>query len=166
MPPKSDDAQRKRITKHAGNTFWHETTHDNTATTYASGDAIGSVGELEVPSSPEGSGGGINRVITVTCTESQAAPLRIHFFRREIPDVTDDAAFAPNRETLRKSAGYIDIVAGDYLTFGTLRFAYKKATNVDFSCPGGSLYYVVEARGAPVWAAANAIDINFGNWPD
>jgi hypothetical protein len=163
MAAKNDDAQNKRITEHAGNTYWHETTHDNTATTYASGDVIGTVGQLDVPGD---GGGGIIRAITVVSTESQAAPLRIHFFRRAMAAAADDAAFAPSREVLRKHAGYIDINAGDYLTFGTLRFAYKKAANIDFSVPGGRLYYVVEARGAPVWAAANALDINFGNWPD
>jgi hypothetical protein len=160
MAAKNDDEQGKRITEFGGNTYWHETTHDNTATTYASGDVIGTVGQLPVPSSREGAGGGIHRVITITSTENQKATLRIWFFRRAMVAAADDAPFAPSREVLRKSAGFIDINAGDYKTYGTLEYAYKKAANIDFSAPGGTLYYVVESQGAPVWAAADALDIN------
>jgi hypothetical protein len=160
---KNDNQLGKKIDKHVNNSYWHEKTHNNTATAYASGDAIGTVGTLQVMGD---GGGGLNRRIHIVSSESVSPALRVWFFRRAIPDVTDDAAFAPTRETLRKAAGYVDFAAGDYESYGTLRFAQQPAANVDFSAPGGILYYVVEAQGAITYAAANAFDVIIGEWPD
>jgi hypothetical protein len=145
--------------------YWFETIHNNSATAYASGDAVGSTQSLNTRGN--GAGGLIRRLI-VANNESQAFPVRIHFFRREPRAVTDDAAFTPAwPNDIKKYAGYVDVAAGDYISYGTIRIAEKANINVDFSCPDeGELWYIVEAQGAGTFAAANAILINFGDWPD
>jgi len=156
---------KKPITQNVNNSFWFERIHNNGADTYASGEIVGTLGELNVRGQ---GGGGVIRRFLVGNNESQSFPMRIHFFRREPSEFEDTDTYAPVwPNDFLKYAGWEDVAAGNYESYGTVRIAQLKAVNVDFSCPvNGRLYYYVEARGAGTFAAANAIGLLFGDWPD
>lgn len=153
----------KKITEHVNNSFWFEKVHNNTASTYASGEAVGTVQNLDVRGS---GGGGVIRTINVIDRDAVGMALRIWFFRRAPRAVADGVAITFHINDMKKLAGWRDIPAGLYISNGVLRIAHLPGANVDFSCPDGRLYYIVEARGAGTYNNTNTLEINMGDWPD
>lgn len=148
------------------NSFWFETVHDNTASTYAEGEVIGTTRSLVARGH---SGGGIIRVINAIDRDNQSIPLRIWFFRRRPTEYTDGDTFAIGDNDEEKLAGYVDLTS--YVTVGGKAIVQNRTANLDFSSPDdfdgiGKLYYTVEARGAGTMTAVNRLRINFGDWPD
>lgn len=153
---------KKLITEHVNNSYWFETVHDNTASTYAAGEVIGTTQFLDVRGDK---GGGLCRVIIATDRDNQSIPLRIWFYRRQPTQFADGATFAIGDNDEAKLAGYVDLAS--WVTVGSKAVAQNRIANLDFSCPDrGQLYYVVEARGAGTFTAVNRLRINFGDWPD
>lgn len=146
-----------------GKSFWFEEVHNNGDSEYVAGDAIGTVQSLNIRGV---GGGGIIRVINVSNQDAIALALRIWFFRREPRAVTDNAAFLMHNNDQKKLAGWRDIPAGLYVTNGNLRIAHLPNANVDFYCPNGFLFYIVEARATGTYPTANRLEINMGDGPD
>jgi len=154
----------KEIEGIVNHSFWFETVHDNTGSTYETGEAIGTVQRLNVRGS---GGGGIIRVINVFTHDGVAVPLRIWFFRREPRPVLDGVVIAFVDNDMKKLAGWRDIPAGLYVAKGNLRIAHLPNANVDFSCPDGFLYYIVECLGTgQTYKNNNTLEICFGDSPD
>ncbi len=154
---------KKKITELVNNSFWFERVHNNTGSTYEAGEAIGTVQSVDVKGA---GGGGTIRVINVFDRDAVGAALRIWFFRRNPAAVADGVAIAFHQNDMKKLAGWRDIPAGLYLTNGNLRIAHLSNANVDFSCPGGRLYYIVECRATATYKNINTLELNFGDWPD
>ena len=155
---------KKKITELVNNSFWFEKVHNNTGSTYETGEAIGTVQSLDVRGA---GGGGVIRVINAFTHDAVAVPLRLWFFRRAPRAVADGVVIAFHDNDMKKLAGWRDIPAGLYLTNGNLRIAHLADANVDFSCPDGFLYYIVECRGTgQTYKNNNTLEFNFGDWPD
>ena len=145
--------------------FWFEKTHNNGTAEYISGDAIGTVRSIDVRGD---GGGGIIRTINVSDNLGIGLALRIWFFRREPADVVNNTPLVLHDNDLKSLAGFRDIAAGKYISNGNTRLAhlFGNDANVDFSCPGGQLWYIVEARATGTFNKANRLQINMGDWPD
>jgi hypothetical protein len=137
---------------------WFETVLDNTASTYAAGEVIGSTASLAI----SGDGGsGTNRVINLVDRDNQSIPLRIWFFRRRPTLYTDGDTFLVGDNDEAKLAGFVDV--SGYVTVGAKAVAQNRVANLDFVAD--QLWYTVEARGAGTYTAVNRVRINFGEWP-
>ena len=156
---------KKQINGMVNHSFWFERVHAHSAAEYASGDVIGTKQFLDVRGD---GGGGIIRVINVSNNIELAIALRIWFFRREPRDVVNNAALVLHDNDLKSLAGYRDIAETDYILNGKTKLAHLKGedANVDFSCPEGFLWYIIEARATETFTKANRLQINMGDWPD
>lgn len=155
---------KKVITELVNNSYWFEKPHDNAATTYASGEVVGTIKSLPVKGA---GGGGLILDIVIVDASNIKMPMRIWFFRRRPSAFVDGDTFLPNRTDMRKFARFVDVDAGNYTTIGALAVGQlPTSVQVKFSCPDGELWYYVEARGAGVFPFANSLDILFGDWPD
>ncbi len=155
----------KQINGMVNHSFWFENVHDNGTDEYVAGDAIGTVQSIVVKGD---GGGGIVRVINVSDNVAVGLALRIWFFRRAPRAVVDNAPFLMHNADRAKFAGVRSIAAGDYISNGNIRMAHRKGddANVDFSCPGGELFYIIEARETGTFSKANRLQVNMGDWPD
>ena len=152
---------KKQINGMVNHSFWFEKTHNNGVAEYVSGDAIGTVQSVDVKGD---GGGGIMRVINVSDNLGVGLALRIWFFRRAPRAVVDNAPFVLHDNDVDKLAGYRDVAAGKYITKGNHRIAhlFGNDANVDFSCPEGKLYYIVEAQATPKAALAASGNLRRG----
>lgn len=156
---------KKQINGMVNHSFWFENVHDNAAAEYVSGDAVGTKKSLDVRGD---GGGGIMRVINVSDNVALGLALRIWFFRREPQDVVDNAPFLMHNNDRKSFAGFRDVAAGAYVSNGNIRIAHLNGedANVDFSCPGGRLWYIVQSLATGTFSKANRLEINMGDWPD
>ena len=156
---------KKQINEMVNHSFWFERVHAHSAAEYVSGKVIGTKQSITVRGD---GGGGIIRVINVSNNVALALALRIWFFRREPQDVVNNAALVLHDNDLKSLAGFRDVAAGKYISNGNTRLAhlFGNDANVDFSCPEGLLWYIIEARATGTFNKANRLQINFGDWPD
>ena len=156
---------KKQINGMVNHSLWFETVHDNAAAEYVSGDVIGTKQFLDVRGD---GGGGIIRVINVSNNVELAIALRIWFFRREPRDVVNNTPLVLHDNDYKSFAGFRDVAAGKYITNGNtvLAHLFGNDANVDFSCPDGFLWYIIEARATGTFSKANRLQINMGDWPD